>query len=235
MRKTVKIIIFSMVYFITALSMAGVLNDTGITSCSNATENNLPCPQPDYPGQDAEYGRDVTHNDDSDGHAGFSFTKLDENGDDLPASATTWSCVRDNVTGLIWEVKTDDGGLRDKDWIYSWYDTNSSTNGGVVGTSNGGECFDTSNCDTEKYVEQINVQTFCGLTGWRMPFKYELSNLRLLGRQNPSIDINYFPSTISGFYWSSSTYSSGAGIVDFDIGYLSATAKSNELYIRLVY
>jgi len=89
------------------------LNDTGITTCSNETENNLTCPQTDYPGQDAEYGRDVTHNDDSDGHAGFSFTKIDENGDDLPASATSWNCVRDNVTGLIWEVKTDDGGLRE--------------------------------------------------------------------------------------------------------------------------
>ena len=28
-------------------------------------------------------------------------------------AGTQWSCVRDNDTGLYWEVKTNDGGLRD--------------------------------------------------------------------------------------------------------------------------
>jgi hypothetical protein len=107
------------------IQAAGPLNDTGIVTCGDASNNELPCPVADYPGQDAEYGRDVTHNDPSDGHAGFSFTKLDANGSDLPASATDWSCVRDNVTGLIWEVKTDDGGLRDQDWKYTWYNPDS--------------------------------------------------------------------------------------------------------------
>jgi hypothetical protein len=31
--------------------------------------------------------------------------------------------VRDNVTGLVWEVKTADGGLRDQKWSYTWYDS----------------------------------------------------------------------------------------------------------------
>lgn len=56
------------------------------------------------------------------------FIKIANNGKELPDSAllgnqpTDWACLKDTKTGLIWEVKTDDGGLRDKDWLYSWYD-----------------------------------------------------------------------------------------------------------------
>ena len=48
----------------------------------------------------------------------------------LGTGAKDWACTRDNATGLVWEVKTDDGGLRDKDNTYSWYDPNPATNGG---------------------------------------------------------------------------------------------------------
>jgi hypothetical protein len=40
---------------------------------------------------------DVSNHDDSDGKAGFSYTKLDINDNDLTASDSTRSCVRDNV------------------------------------------------------------------------------------------------------------------------------------------
>jgi len=50
------------------------LNDTGIDWCANETQNFLACPVAGYPGQDAQDGRDKTHDDNSDGHAGFSFT-----------------------------------------------------------------------------------------------------------------------------------------------------------------
>jgi len=61
----------------------GRLNDTGITACSNEGQNGLPCPLATHPGQDGDSGRDATANDDRDGHAGFSFTKLDANGKPL--------------------------------------------------------------------------------------------------------------------------------------------------------
>ena len=50
------------------------------------------------------------------------YTKLDASGSALPDSATEWVMVRDNVTGLIWEVKTDDNSIHDKDNLYTWYD-----------------------------------------------------------------------------------------------------------------
>ncbi|HOP23574.1 MAG TPA: hypothetical protein PLX38_12515 [Gammaproteobacteria bacterium] len=97
------------------------LNDTGITWGGGYPDgNNATCTSNISEPQDCNHGRDATHNDDSDCHAGFSFTKLDMSGNPIPASATQWSCVRDNVTGFVWEVKTDYEGIHDKDITYRW-------------------------------------------------------------------------------------------------------------------
>jgi hypothetical protein len=213
-----------------------MLNDTGITACSDASSYGLACPQASYPGQDGEYGRDTTHNDNSDGHAGFNFTKLDANGIALPTSASSWSCVKDNVTGLIWEVKTNDGGLRDKDWNYSWYNTDSSTNGGSAGTLNGGSCYGSS-CDTQGYVQAVNSQGLCGASNWRMPSLTELLGIASLDRTNPAIDTGYFPNTVSWVFWSSSpnaSYSDGVSYVNFIDGLSFGNTKSLSRAVRLV-
>lgn len=156
----------------------GNLNDTGITTCSDETKNDLACPVTGYPGQDAEVGRDVTYNNDLDGHNGFSFTKISSTGNALPANATNWNCVQDNVTGLMWENKTDDGGLHDKDWSYSWYEPDNSKNGGgYAGRQNHGSCGNTSGCDTYAYVNAVNAVGWCGFKDWRIPTVDELSGL----------------------------------------------------------
>jgi hypothetical protein len=214
----------------------GKLNDTGITTCSGRISNELSCPQGSYPGQDAEYGRDVTHNDDSDGHAGFSFTKLDANGNPLPASATSWSCVKDNVTGLVWEVKTDDGGLSDKGNTYTWYDPDSSRNGGSAGTLDGGSCSGIR-CDTQGYIQAVNGQGLCGANDWRMPTVDELTNILNLDQRYPYINRAWFPNTINWLYWSGSpdAYdSSSAWYVYFNYGYSYSYYKNDSYYVRLV-
>jgi hypothetical protein len=105
------------------------LNDTGITWGGNyPSGNNTTCTGETIDQQDCSFGRDVTHNDNSDGYAGFNFTKLSATGAELQASETTWSCVKDNVTGLVWEVKTDDNGIHDKDSTYRWGGQNSHVN-----------------------------------------------------------------------------------------------------------
>ena len=100
--------------------------DTGQEKCyDNDTE--IPCPNPGEPffGQDASYSINPP-----------SFTKLDTQGNPLPLTSTEWVMVKDNVTGLIWEVKTDDGSIHDKDNRYDWYDSNPETNGGNAGYTN---------------------------------------------------------------------------------------------------
>jgi hypothetical protein len=215
-------------------------------------------------GQDAFYGRDANPatNSDADGYNGFSFTKLGADGTPLADqtqswSNAKWSCVQDNVTGLIWEVKTDDGGLRDKDWTYSWYNTNSANNGGDWGIgdtgvrtttgfqSTGGvyygsdKCFNNARCDTEKYVADVNEATLCGASDWRLPTVHELFSIVANNWIPTTIDLTTFPFTMSNWYWSSSP---GADInlavsawhVDFDDGSVNSNGKGNSYHVRLV-
>ncbi|MBV5308199.1 hypothetical protein [Chromatium okenii] len=65
--------IAALLVFTVPASAAG-LNDTGITTCSNATENSLLCTAEGFPGQNAEFGSN-----------GFDFTKLDAAGNELLA------------------------------------------------------------------------------------------------------------------------------------------------------
>ena len=90
------------------------LNDTGVVWGGNFPKGrNNACIGETIAQQDCSLGRDLTYSDDEVGHAGFDFTKLDVDGRVLPTEAEQWHCVQDNVTGLVWEIKTNDGGLHD--------------------------------------------------------------------------------------------------------------------------
>ncbi|MDX8392441.1 MAG: DUF1566 domain-containing protein [Mariprofundaceae bacterium] len=189
------------------------MNDTGITTWGDSASNTLTIVPVTSPGQDADYGRDTNPalNSNADGRVGFSFTKLDSSGIPLANQAATyasmpWACVQDNVTGLLWEVKTPGGagGLRDANHEYSWYNTNGAENGGFSGGANGGVCVDAVNCDTEKYVAAVNGVNLCGYSDWRMPKKQELISIKDYGisASGLAIDVNYFPNMFMAWYWS---------------------------------
>ena len=236
----------------TTPAATGKLNDTGITQCADGSTNGLSCPVSGYPNQDAQHGRDFNNNDDSDGHAGFSFTKLDANGNPLLANATSWSCVKDNVTGLIWEVKqggngtVGDEGLHDADDLYNWYSEDSSNNRGFAGYAdfNGAVCYgyNSSNsdsyCNTQAFLERVNQIGLCGANDWRIPSREVLRSIVSYDRIDPAIDINYFPQTKSSQYWSSSPsarYFVYAWGVRFSNGSSYFTYKYHyDHYIRLV-
>ena len=214
------------------------LNDTGITFCGGATSgNNSPCLATDPAGQDKNYGRDaaaIAGTLSKIGGStlslnglpnGFDFTKIANNGSVLVASAslstgaTDWACTRDNVTGLLWEVKTT-SGLRSMSHTYTWFKTNSPD--GNNGTASGGTCATAGRCDTEKYVADVNaLPGLCGYIDWRMPTVKELEGIADLGRVNPAIDPTYFPNTPRSDVWSGSPFandSSYAWGVGFVIG-----------------
>ena len=169
----------------------GRIPDTGQVQCYNNTEG-IDCPQPgeDFYGQDGNYLINPP-----------SYAKLDADENDLPDSATSWVMVRDNVTGLIWEVKTDDGSIHDKDNLYTWYDSNPATNGGNAGTPGDGT-------DTEDFINTLNAERFGGHDDWRLPAIKELSPVVNSGVWNPATGTEYFPNTASSNYWSSSTAAS---------------------------
>jgi hypothetical protein len=232
-----------------------LLNDTGITWAGEYDESNKTgndCSSTTITGkQDCHYGRDKTHNDDTDGLAGFSFTKLDATGKALTNQADTdHACVKDNVTGLIWEVKTT-SGKRSKNKTYKW--------GGLTAM---GKDYDDSNEEAENkkgpysndwnelvnYANNANTTggALCGFSDWRVPDREELRSIVHFGKTDPAIDQNYFPNTqIDSGYWSSSpqpesSYRSGsAGLLSFAKGnYYGVNYGKNRRdeprYVRLV-
>jgi len=243
----------------------GKLNDSGVLTCGSASANSniLACDDPAVATpaqQDGANGRDyaaqqgtltkIGASTPNDGKAnGFDFIKIGSNGQPLAIQNGTWSvsgtetdgtkwdCVLDNVTGLLWEIKSGDNGLRDLAWTYSWFSSDSATNGGGLGTANGGNCFPSGSCDTEKYVAEVNAAGLCGYNNWRMPKSSELEGIVDLGRLAPTIDAGYFPSSQAAKYWSALPLTDDvlkAWYVNFNIGSAVFDNKSKVYAVRLV-
>ena len=170
-----------------------LLGQTGITLCANQNLNAIPCHLIETLGdffglwQDGEtkVGKEL------------SYTLLNNNDSE---------CIKDNVTGLIWEKKTNDGTLRDKKWVYSWYNSDQRQNGGVIGIKDISEYYrDTDNklvrqgyltmytgeqkkdgnscgytldkCNTQDYVNELNKQKYCGYSDWYVPTRAEINTI----------------------------------------------------------
>jgi hypothetical protein len=142
---------------------------TGQTSCYNTsgTGTGISCTGT---GQDGDLKKGVVR----------SYT---DNGD---------GTVTDNQTGLMWEKKSDDGSLHDKDDLYSW-----------------------SNAFTV-FIAGLNTASFAGHNDWRLPNRFELESLVNLGLANPAIDSEFNNNCVPGclvatcsctvsdfYYWSS--------------------------------
>ncbi len=159
-----------------------------------------------------------------------SYTKLDRQGSPLPDSATRWSLVRDNRTGLVWEVKTDDGSLRDRDNTFYWCDSDPVSSRSVTG-----ECG--RHRTTERYVRDLNRRQLGGLSTWRLPTVSELSAIRIRRIDRDGREVDYFPNTAPGKYWSSTTFKRDAReawFVDFQFGTVMIDSKNRAFHVRAV-
>lgn len=171
--------------------------------------------------------------------------------------ADVTTCVTDNSTNLMWEVKTDEAvgatpGFRDKDYGYNW-----GTEGKTAGTAATANLLDTTKppcqasgtimtkCTTDAYVKAVNAAALCGYTNWRLPTTTEL--LGLIDTTRParafiypalgstSSDPEVQGQAVRG-YWTSDTASVGHAAVSFSLATGDRAQGHGESYnyLRLV-
>ncbi|MFH0753804.1 MAG: DUF1566 domain-containing protein [Candidatus Omnitrophota bacterium] len=111
----------------------------------------------------------------------LSFSKLGEAGrllDDKSDWKKGFRMVRDNNTGLIWEVKSPvENDVNFKGNAYTWY-------------------------DAQAYVQALNQKGYGGSRDWRLPNREELRMIVDYNGQIPAADLKFFPDCQPAFYWS---------------------------------
>jgi len=177
--------------------------DTGQTECFNA-QSPISCPSETgaFYGQDAQFSISPQ-----------TFVKLDLNGNTLPDNAANWSIVIDQTTGLMWEVKTDDNSIHDKDNKYNFYYLD------------------------EKFINRLNQNNFGGFSDWRIPEIAELNTLTNIKQDRPSINSKYFPNTNANDYWTATPHvndTSQGWCVSFFHGNDTVQSRQSEFYVRAV-
>ena len=199
---------------------------SGQTQCYNS-ENEIECSDHYHP----FYGQS--------GHFVInprSFTKLDFNANELPDDAEQWQMVRDNITGLVWEVKhskdktVDYNNPNDYDNTYTWYSSLS------INSDNYTETFNKGN-NTKDFIDKMNRNQYGGFNDWRLPSIKELASLSNLGKKYPAMDIEFFNTNISEVYWSSTSYAdheNNAWCIQLNNGDCCYKRTSNQNYVRAV-
>lgn len=144
--------------------------------------------------------------------------------------------VTDNRTGLVWEKKSDDGGIHDQDNVYTWGQSVSpwSMNGTMVTT----------------FLAELNTAPcFANHCDWRIPNAVELESIRDLGTFAPTISAAFNSVCIPGCtvidcsctpsndFWTSTTFLNSPSLawtVGFTQGFDDYSSKANSKRVRAV-
>jgi hypothetical protein len=133
--------------------------------------------------------------------------------------------ITDLNTGLMWEKKSDDDSIHDKDTTYTW-----------------DQAFTT-------HVAGLNGANFAGHDDWRVPNYKELVSILDLEKNNPSVDpafnttcaggcdVSTCSCTTASYYWSSTSFASSptfAWAVNFTTGDPTSRTKTLLNYVRAV-
>lgn len=210
------------------------LNDTGVLysanaqsgvneSCTESIQNEGHIPQDCDQGRDADeviIGSKVGA-----GSGAFDFTKLASDGtalsvqegvwaaDGSESEGTLWSCVKDNLTGLVWEIKTIEGAHSfEQENKVRWANRNAP-------------------------ADASNEEGFCNITTWRVPTLVESMTIANLNRQNPAFVATHFPNGKSQSYWTSTpdaSNSANAWTGNFYSGIGNSKVRTSNFQVRLV-
>ena len=146
--------------------------------------------------------------------------------------------ITDTKTGLMWEKKSDDGTIHDKDNQYSWSGASYGSTNVLDGTA------------ASTFLAALNAGGgFAGHTDWRLPNQTELYSLVNLQNANSAVSVAFNTGcaascavltcscTFPTYYWSSSAYAGNpqfAWGVDFGGGYVFAGGKFDNSPVRAV-
>lgn len=90
--------------------------------------------------------------------------------------------VRDENTGLMWEIKSDKAdAFNNRDRLFTLQ-------------------------EAQAYIAELNRSSYNGFTDWRLPNLQELRSIVNYTDRIPAIDTALFPDTAPAFYWSSQPY-----------------------------
>lgn len=143
--------------------------------------------------------------------------------------------ITDTDTDLMWEKKSDDGGIHDKDLQLAWSFDGSQPNGAVFTT----------------FLATLNAGRFAGHRDWRLPTRDELQTIVDLdaGNGNPTVppefdddcrlgcNVQNCSCTRALNYWTATTYAQNnqqAYYVLFNDGRSGVALKTLELFARAV-
>ena len=135
--------------------------------------------------------------------------------------ATGSGTVTDKLTGLEWEQKTDDGGIHDKDDVYTWSASGSAADGTVFST----------------FLAALNGGCFAGHCDWRLPTMEELQTI--LDASSPCttcVDPLFVPVAAQP-HWTGSEDPDLDDLVrsvSFDAGNLNNAGRTGHLSVRAV-
>lgn len=165
------------------------------------------------------------------------YLKKSNDGKILGDDSETWSCVEDTNNGLTWEIKSNDGGVHDKNNSYTWFQP--SLLEVVRGVANGGQCKGDSDCDTQSYVQTMNKKNYCGYSDWRLPTREEMLSIVSFesAASKVTINVDYFPDALPSWYWTASSnenHPDHAWYVLFRNGIALNDLKERAKHVRLV-
>lgn len=194
-----------------ALAITTKLNDTGNNTRHMRDNSGLGITGIDvtatesiaFPYQDSRHGRDITVTSaqkTGTGLAGFDFSYL--GGDGTVTDAAQAQCVRDNVTGLVWELKTSTNYNHTYVWkpasfansssygsrgyfgkVLDLTDVNSACTSGTPSTA----------CTVQDFIDEINTATLCGASDWGLPTATQLESIISLHTNTDSTAQFYRP------------------------------------------
>ncbi len=200
-----------------------LLTDTGITanqcygagsdaliSCTSAAAIALNSQQ------DGMVGLDVTTPNSTDGWLGSSYSISTATTTTITPSTTTTtttsnpSCIKDNVTNLTWQRAST---------------TLTSLTVATLSTEATG------------LRDAANFAVLCGFSDWRLPTPSELQSLVNYGQSiaSPAIDLNWFSTTLSTWYFTDTPYQFGSGPHLWGVNFADGTLNDSfSRQLRLV-